>query len=161
MQNEPYGIDLALTYQINPKHPHPDNYLDSFGFSLYSKRLVELMQSFGVRSEVFPATLVDKQGNVQSHLQYYVFHLLEGVLPAMDEEQSGWTGDHDIGIPRLVLDYGKFEHRPIFKCNHIYVHLMRDDLKQEIQRQGITGFGFLAPGRYRSGSFGLAPDFND
>jgi len=79
----------------------------------------------------------------------------------MDEEQSEWMGDCDVGIPRLVLDCSKFEHRPVFLCNHIYVPLMRDDLKQAIQCQRITGFGFLKPERYRSGSYGFPPDFDD
>jgi len=161
MQDEPYGVNLALTYKINPKHPHPDNYFQSAGFTLFSGRLVELMQSFGVKSEVFPVTMVDQERNIQSDLKYYVFHSLEGVLEAMDEEQSEWTGDRDIGIPHLVLDESKFERRPIFLSNHIYIPLMRDDLKQEIQHQGITGFSFLAPERYRSGSYGFAPDFDD
>lgn len=162
MQDEPYHLDdVDFVYQINPTHPAPDNHLDSFGFALYSERLVELMDSFGVKFEVFPVTMVDKHRNIQDHLKYFIFHSLEGVLDAMDEERSGWTGDHDIGIPRLVLDYTKFEHRPIFKCNHIYVPLMRDDLKKEIQHQGITGFSFLKPERYRSGSYGFPPDFDD
>ena|GEM_PF-3121747 len=161
MQDEPYGVDLALTFQINPQHPHPDNYFQNAGFALYSERLVELMQSFGVRAEVFPVTMANDQGNVQTHLKYFVFHSIEGVLDAMDEEQSEWMGDCDVGIPRLVLDCSKFEHRPVFLCNHIYVPLMRDDLKQAIQCQRITGFGFLKPERYRSGSYGFPPDFDD
>lgn len=160
-QDEPYGVELDLVYRVNTKHLSPDNYLDSFGFSLYSERLVHLLSSFGVSSEVFPVTMVDTLGSVQHHLRYFVFHSLEGVLDAMDEEKSEWAGDHDLGIPRLVLNSESFEHRPIFLCNHIYVPLMRDDLKQEIRRQGITGFAFLAPERYRSGSYGFPPDFDD
>lgn len=161
LQDEPYGVALALTYQIDPRHPHPDHYFQSASFTLFSERLVKLMQSFGVKAEVFPVTMVDKEGNNQAQLKYFVFHSLEGVLDAMDKEASQWTGDYDIGIPRLVLDHTKFDHRPIFKCNHIYVPLMRDDLKQEIRRQGITGFDFLAPERYRSGSYGPTPEFDD
>lgn len=161
MQDEPYGVDLVLTYQINPKHPHPDNYFESNGFTLHSKRLVDLMQSFDVKAEVFPVKMVDRDGNAQPGLEYFVFHSFEGVLEAMDEELSEWTGDGDVGIPRLVLDETKFQHRPIFLCNHIYIPLMRHDLKQEIQRQGITGFAFLAPEQYRSGSYGFPPEFDD
>jgi hypothetical protein len=161
MQNEPYGTALSLIYQIDLRHPHPDNYFQNAGFTLYSERLVELMSSFGVKAEVFPITMVDKQNEGLPELQYFVFHSLEGVLQAMDEERSKWTGDHDVGVPRLILDETKFEHRPIFVCNHLYVPLMRDDLKQEIQRQGITGFAFLSPERYRSGSYGFPPDFDE
>ena len=161
MQDELYGVNLALTYQVNPKHPHPDNYFESAGFTLFSKRLVDLVQSFEVKAEVLPVAVVDKEGRAQSDLEYFVFHSLEGVLEAMDEEKSGWTGDHDTGIPRLVLDYASFEHRPIFLCNHIYVPLMRNDLKQAIEREQITGFGFLKAERYHSGSYGFPPDFDD
>ncbi len=161
LQDEPYGVDPVLTYQVDSRHPHPDHYFQSASFTLFSKRLVELVQSYGVKAEIFSVTMVDKQGNELPNLQYFVFHCLEGVLDAMDEAQSGWTGDYDVGISRLVLDYSRFESRPIFKCNHIYVQLMRDDLKQEIRRQGITGFEFLDPERYRSGSYGFPPDFDD
>lgn len=162
MQDEPYNLKkVEFVYQINPKHPAPDNYLDSFGFSLYSKRLVELMDSFGVKFESFPVKMVDERGRLQKHLKYFIFHSLEGVLDAMDEKRSEWRGDYDIGVPRLVLDYNRFEHRPIFKCNHIWVPLMRDDLKREIQEQGISGFSFLSPERYRSGRYGFPPDFNE
>ena len=160
-QLAPYGVDLRLTYCVDPKHPHPDNYFESFGFTLYSGRLVTLMASFGVKAEYFPVTVVDKAGTVQPHLEYYVFHSLEGVLDAMDEERSGWIGDGEAGVSRLVLRYGTFDRRPVFRCNHIYVSLMRDDLKQEISRQGITGLAFLDPERYRSGVYGLSPGFDD
>ena len=93
------------------------------------------------------------------NLKYYVFHLLEGVLNCMDEEKSKWTGDFDIGIPGLVLNYGQFEQRPMFWCNHIYVPLMRDDVKNEFQKQQITGFEFLEPERYCCGEYGPPPDF--
>ena len=161
LQDEPYGADIELTYQIDVRHPHPDNYFQSASFSLYSARLIELMLSFGVNAEVFPATMVDKDGTVQPQLEYFIFHSLEGVIDAMDEAASQWTGDHDVGIPRLVLDYERFEHRPIFKCNHVYVQLMHDDVRQEIRRQRITGFSFLAPQRFRSGSYGSMPEFDD
>jgi len=161
LQDEPYGADLELTFQVDTRHPHPDNHFQSASFTLFSKRLVELMQSYGVKAEIFPVTIVDKQGKLLPDLCYYVFHCLEGVLPAMDEERSGWTGDPDVGIPHLVLKDDGFEHRPMFRCNHIYVPLMRDDLKLEIRRRGITGFAFLSPERYRSGSYGFPPDFDE
>lgn len=161
LQDEPYNVELDLIYRVNPKHPFPDNYMDSFGFKLFSERLVDLMDAFGVRFEVFPVKLVSKHGTIEPAPRYFAFHSLEGVRNAMDESRSEWTGDWHNGIPRLVLDYSKFEHRPIFKCNHIYVPLMREDLKQEILRQGISGFEFLDPEQYRSGKYGFSPDFDD
>lgn len=160
-QNEPYGVELSLTYQVNSQYPHPDNYADGSGFTLNSKRLIDLFRSFDIRFESFPITMIDEQERALPHLDYYIFHSLEGVIDAMDEEKSEWLGDWKIGIPRLVLDEAKFELRPIFKCNHIYVQLMRDDLKQAIRQQGITGFDFLAPQRFRSGSYGSRPDYDD
>jgi len=161
MQDEPFGFDLSFTFQINPEHPHPDNYFQNAGFTLYSERLVQLMRSFDVKAEIFPVIMVDEQENPRHDLKYSVFHSLEGVQDAMDEEKSEWLGDLDIGVPRLVLDCRKFEHRPLFLCNHAFVPLMRDDLRQEIRREGITGFEFLQPERYHSGSYGFAPEFGD
>jgi hypothetical protein len=151
MQNEPYGADLQLVFQVNPKHPHPDNYFNDVGFQLYSAYLVDLLQGFDVRAEAFPVMTIDKSGNELRNLTYFVYHPLEGVLPAMDEEKSGWTGDRDEGIQSLILDYSKFEPRPLFYCNHIYVPLMRDDLKRAIEQSGITGFDFFRPESYHTG----------
>ena len=88
-QMQPYGVDLKLTYRVDPRHPHPDNYFEGFGFSLYSERLAGLMRSYGVKSEAFPVTLVDKQGTPLPGLRYAVFHLMEGIFDAMDEQALG------------------------------------------------------------------------
>lgn len=117
------------------------------------------MKRYEVKFEAFSVTLVDDAGAEQSHLKYYVFHSLEGILDAMDQEKSEWKGDRRLGVARLVLDYSKFEHRPLFVCKGIYEPLMRDDLKQEIQRLGITGFGFLTPEKYQSGRDGYRVRF--
>ena len=156
-QSAPYNIDLDLTYQVESEY-HPDNYFEDFGFQLYSKQLVELFQSFDVHAEYFPVIVVDQQGNILENLNYFIFHSLEGVLPAMDETLSEWKGSRDIGIPKLVLDYSKFHNRPLFLCDSIYVPLMRDDLKQAIQKLRLTGFSFIKPEKYRSGSYGVFLD---
>lgn len=160
-QMDPYGVDLHLTYQVRTQAPHPDLYPEWTGFSVCSHRLIRLMKEFGVYHESFPITMVDQHGNVQSQLDYGVFHCLEGVLPAMDEEGSEWSGADDIGIPRLLLDLAAFEHRPMFYCNHVFVPLMHDDLKQAIERVGITGIGFLRPENYISGRYGIAPAYEE
>jgi hypothetical protein len=159
-QNQPYGVAPDLTYQVNPRHPHPDNYFQSAGFTLYSERLVDLLKEYGVKAEVFPVKMVDKAGSPLSSLKYFIFHLLEGVIDAIDVEKSSWIDDRTIGVPRLVLREG-FEPRPMFKCDRIFLRLMRDDLRQEIRQHGITGFAFLAPEHYRSGQYGQAPAFED
>ena len=151
LQDEPYGVPLALTLCINPKHKHPDNYLVDRAFQLFSERLIELMRQYEVKFESFPATLVDAAGNPQDRLRYHVFHSLEGEQDAMDHERSGWRGAWELGVPRLVLDYSKFEHRPLFTCALIHTPLMRDDLKQAIRCAGLTGFEFLAPYKFQSG----------
>jgi hypothetical protein len=161
MQNQPYGIDLELVFQVDPDHPKYDNYYQGAGFQLYSKRLITLMESCFVNAEIFPAKVVDKNHKELKEFDYYVFHSLEGIQPAMDELCSGWTGDHDIGIPILVLDYSKFEQRPIFICNHVYVPLMRDNLKILIEDAGITGFDFQPIDRFKSGSFSTLLDLDN
>ena len=151
MQNEPYGVSIKLTFRINQKHPHPDNYIDDAGFQIYSERLVRIIRTFKVNAEYFPIGFVDESNKKVSNLRYFVFHILEGVLPAMDEKRSGWTGNREIGIKNLVLDYSVFEQRPMFICNNIYVPLMRNDLKTAIEEIGITGFIFSDPEKYHTG----------
>ena len=159
-QLAPYGVDLKLTYQIDTKWPVFDNYPESKGFELYSKKLIGLMTDFNVKFEYFSARMVDEKGNELTNLEYYTFHLLEDLVDAMDEKKSEWK-EEIRGIPRLVLDYSKFEHKPYFILNKIFIPLVREDLKNEIVKRKITGFGFLSPEKYRSGKYGLPPDFND
>lgn len=162
IQNEPYGVDLELTYQVNSKHPHPDSYFETHSFNLYSERLINLMGKWGVKFESFPVMMVDQNGQELSDLSYYIFHSLEGIIDAMDEDASEWQGDNiNIGIPQLVLDYNKFEHRPLFICDKIFIPLMHDDLKKEISCHEITGFSFLSLEKFRSGTYGFVANYND
>lgn len=161
MQIEPYGVDFKFTYLVNPKHPFPDHYVENYGFSLYSARLVSLLESFQVKAETFPTRLVDSQGQEGSGQAYSVFHLLEGVLPAMDEQRSQWTGDANIGIPKLVINLEAFEHRPMFTLNHLFLPMIRDDVKKALQHEKITGFEFLRPEHYHSGKFGMLFEWDE
>lgn len=154
MQFEPYGASIDLVFRVDSRHPHPDNYFTGAGFQLYSDRLVDVMRSFGVQAEYFGVRMVDKSRQDLA-LKYKVFHLLQGVLPAMDEIHSQWTGNYQVGIPRLVLDMARFDHRPLFICNHVYILLMRDDLKVSLQSAGISGFRFYPPEQFRSGQYGM------
>ncbi len=160
-QVESFGKEFELTYSINPNHPTPDYYPESYSFDLYSERLINLVDKFGVKFEHFPVKLIDKKGKPINNLKYNIFHFMEDVVDGMDQEKSEWVGDFHIGIPRLVLDYNKFEHRPMILLDHLYIRLIRDDLKQEIIKLGITGFGFLDPLKYRSGKYGFPPNFED
>lgn len=153
MQFDPYGVDLDLTFQINPDFPIMDNLYQGAGFRLYSQELIDIMNEFGVKSEVLPVKIVGLEGKVVTDFSHQLFHSLEGVQPAMDEEKSDWTGDFHTGVPKLVLDFSKFDNRPLLICNNIYVPLMRDDLKQAIEEKGITGFEFQDPADYKSGKF--------
>lgn len=160
-QLESYGKFPDLTFRINPKHPHPDNYVDSTGFTVYSERLINLLKPFNIKSEIFPIRLVDNQGNELLNLKYYIFHSMEGVLPAMDEEKSEWKGDRNVGIPRLVLDVTKIPLRPIFLCNNLYLPLMREDVKATLQKEKITGFNYLRLENYHSGEYGMVMDYDE
>jgi hypothetical protein len=160
-QPQPYGFSGLWTFSHNPNAPAPDNLPDDSGFTLFSARLAHLMDSFGVSAESWRATLTDSAGRPLMEREYVVFHSLEGVLAAMDEAKSGWTGDPAASVPRLVLDGSKFEHRPLFVCNHVYAALMRDDLKRAIQAQGITGFEFCRPERFSTGRYGLTLEFEE
>lgn len=161
LQSEPYNVDLSLVYRINPQHPHPDNYFESAGFNLYSKPLAYLLDQFGMRAETFPAMLVDSDGIEQTHLNYLVYHVTEGVIDAMDKEDSGWSDDEGGSVAHLVLADGEFETRPIFTCAGVYLNLMRDDVRQAILDAGLTGFRWLKPSAYRSGRYGLPPSFEE
>jgi hypothetical protein len=109
------------------------------------------MQEYEVRFECFPVTMVDKSGTALPDLDYYIFHSLEGIIDALDKEASEWQGSSLIGVPRVVLDHTKFEHRPMFVCADVFVDLVRDDLKREIEKRGMSGFEFFRPEEYPTG----------
>jgi len=161
LQDPPFGVEAQWVFSVPPAPHLPDNLRGGPGFLLNSQRLVRVMQSFGAAAEYFPATLVNRHGRPQTDFDYAVFHLVEGTQPAMDEVESGWTGERATGIPRLVLDLASFEQRPIFVCDHIYVTLIRDDVKRAIQAQGLTGFEFCRPERFSTGRYGLTLEFEE
>ena len=116
-QPEPYGIDLRPVFEVNSKWRHPDNYCDSYGFNLFSRRLVDVMREYKVDNESFLAEMIDKDGRRLLDLEYYAFHFL---------------GD-------------MFEPGPLMVDNKTYKTLMRNDMMDEILVRGISGFEFLSP----------------
>jgi hypothetical protein len=155
LQDAPYGINLDFTFTVNPKHPHPDNYANGTGFTLFSDRLIQVMRNYQVNFESFPVRMVDQNNRELQDLHYAIFHSLEGKKDAMDKEKSGWQGNPRIGIPRLVLDYDIFDQRPLFICDTLYIKLIRDDLKKAIEQKLITGFSFIEPEKFHSGKYGV------
>lgn len=157
-QPEPYGYeDFTQEFVVNPKWKMSD-YQSAGDFLLITPKLEQVFRDFGVKFESFPATFVDKLGNSLS-CNYKIFHLIEGFIDAMDFQKSGWKGDRKGGVKGIFFDANKFEHRPMFVLKYIYSRVMRDDLRREIIKQGLTGFAFLPTEKYVSGSYGFAPNF--
>jgi len=161
MQNEPYGLNFELTYQINPRFTPPDNYVDSHGFTLYSNRLIDLMEKYSVKFEKFPVKMVDKSEKELSGLEYFIFHFLEDLQDGIDEKASSFNKYNMPRIKKLILDYSKFDHRPLVLLDKVYIPLMREDLKDEIVKNQITGFGFLSVDKYIMNEFGFHPNFEN
>lgn len=161
LQEEPYGVDLDLTFSVNPKWKLPDVCDTTCGLDLYSTAMIELMHEFGVKFETFPATLVNREGEKLPEQNYKIFHLMEPALEAMDIEKSQWQENWRIGVPRLVLDMKGLDHRPMFTVGKLYTRVMRDDLKQAIRERRLTGFAFLSLERFRSGKYGPRPYYDD
>lgn len=160
VQTKSYPSNLKLTYEVNPNHRAFDNYVETNGFNLYSEKLVNLLKEFQVNCLTLPVKMVDPEKKELKEMKYYLFQFLDEPVEAMDEQKSHWTGEDDRGVDRLVLKK-EFDKKPLLLIDKLFVHLMRDDLKQEINKRGITGFGFLHPSKYKSGKYGFAPDFND
>ena len=161
MQDEPFGVNFELTYQINPRFTPPDNYVGSHGFTLYSKRLIDLMEKYDTKFEKFPVKMVDKSKKELLGLEYFAFHLLEGVQDGIDEKASSFDKDNRPRIKKLILDYSKFDQKPLVLLDKVYIPLMREDLKDEIAKNQITGFGFLSVDKYIMNEFGFPPNFED
>lgn len=66
---------------------HPDNYWNAAGYALYHQRLIDVIAAFGVRYELFPAIVRDRQTHQPVVSNYHVFRLLE-TATIIDDEQS-------------------------------------------------------------------------
>jgi hypothetical protein len=160
---EPYGVDLKIGFKTHDEWEHPDNYPTFAGFQVYSERLVNLMYEFDVKFEAFPVALFNQEGEKLEDLKYYIFHHLEGNLDAINLGKSESFTDKygDTKYKKVVLDYSKFEPRPLFFMNGIYTSVMREDVRQAIKDRGMTGFGFLDLDKYDVSEYGLMMDYDD
>lgn len=157
MQKEPYDVNFELTYQINPRFEPPDNYADSHGFSLFSKRLIDIIDKYEVEYEKFPIKVVDKNGKELNNLKYWVFHLLEEYQDGLNEKASGYNENELSRIKKLVLNYSKFDHKPLFYLKKVYFPMIREDLKNDLEENKISGFTFVSADDYNPYHFNFAP----
>jgi len=164
-ESESYGVNLKLTYSVNPKHNHPDSYSENHGLDLYSDRLIDLLHEVGVDFESFPVKMIDRQGNELPELKYSVFHLLNAnEYGLIDLDASGWIEDEEYGergVNGIVLKEGYIVKNKMFHPAPLFCNMMTDDLRKLINERGITGFKFLHPLRYKSGKFGFSPNYDD
>ena len=77
------------TFEFEVKRPttHPENYWTGADVDLYHQRLIDVIASFGVQYELFPAVIRDRKTKQPTLTDYHVFRLLE-VAPIIDYERS-------------------------------------------------------------------------
>lgn len=113
---------------------------------LVSARLLEIMMAHGVNVEVFRSEIVFPNGRVESN--YFSLNYLD-VFSVVDRERSVFKLDPDFPeakiyeIKHLVLKEASIPSSPAFIMQeNVSYLLMSEDLKEDIQRHGITGMVF-------------------
>lgn len=140
-----------LTFRLNSKAPKPDNLFVGVGLSLYSERLVALLQQANVTFEAFSCILLDRKTNELLPLNYQAVHLLDAI-PGVDSKKSDIDDENNI-LKKLVLTEsciksGKYFFRLKERINLIVIH---ENLKQEFEHIGITGCIYTPVEEYKVG----------
>ncbi|MBO1435894.1 hypothetical protein [Meiothermus sp. CFH 77666] len=134
-----------------------DNYACGTGIDMYSRRLVELLATFPIRFEAFPADVLDEVSGEKLDVDYLAFHLLE-IYPAVDFARSDLVLGPDypssiVAVRRLVLteeilQAGHLLFRPAELFAFVLIH---EDLKQTLDRHKITGCNYVPLGEFKVG----------
>ena len=139
-----YDIPIAdkmppLVFSFNTKLPKLDNLFALTEFSLYSSRLIDLLEQAGVRFEAFPITGLDRKTKQPIETTYKAFHLLD-VHPGINQSQSIISDDIRI-VEKIVLTEECLKAaRPFFRLKELlYIVLIHEDLKATFDRMKITG----------------------
>lgn len=156
------NIKLEFTVKINSKSKQYDTYFNYQGHNIYSEKLINLLTKFNISGFKFPVKLIDENGDtIHLKKKYYIFEPDLPVINAMDPEKSGWLGNYDEGVSRLVLKPNQSNWEHMFVCDHLFVTLMSSALKNAILKNKITGFAYLNLSEYKSGNFGFPPSYHD
>jgi hypothetical protein len=172
LQNFP----TKYTFKVYDKAPLLDNYFTGASFSLYSLRLINLLEKVEIRFETFPATLIGRKNDQVVSTDYAVFHLME-VYPAV--KQLYFIGDN--GQPSLEeADYKDVElalspsdkqflqkrkivqkleligkaveaKRPLFRLQEVEtLILIHENLKTVLEEEQITGCAYIPLERFQA-----------
>ncbi|WP_027892574.1 imm11 family protein [Calidithermus chliarophilus] len=140
---EPIGPDFpALAFSVNPTTHLLDNHVTDTGDGIYSERLIQLLKETGVKHEAFPVKVVNRATGEVLRVKYYWFHLLEQA-DAFDRSKSNITPSGKVKGLKIskLFDVANL---PIFRdANLPQIVLVRDSLRQLLDKSGITGCSYL------------------
>lgn len=140
---EPIRPDFPeFTFKASPFAPKPDCFKTGTLISLYSHRLVAIIQNAGVLCETFPALLVDRKTNEPLEKQSHkVFHLMD-VRLAFDDKRSDLDYE-TLAIHSIVLSDECLQEEPkLFREKRWPYVLIHSSLKRRFEEKEITGFHF-------------------
>jgi len=142
-----------LEFLMDSKAPKLDNQFTGTDLDLYSSRFIEIIRAAGVNFETFPIILRDRDTREVLPLNYELFHLLEK-YPALDWERSELESEglSIRKVKKLVLVDNFLESRkPLVRLSEMkQVVLMHENLKNTLDRAGITGCLYVAVDKYQS-----------
>ncbi|MCQ3938095.1 MAG: hypothetical protein DPW18_13755 [Chloroflexi bacterium] len=149
----PLAIPLPLlTFKVNSEWRLPDNLFTGTIFDLYSIKFIEVLRNAGVHFETFPAIVTDQFGN-DTKVKYRIFHLLEK-YPCLDQSRSE-IDNEALEIRKLVLDKKFMALRKLmFRLEELSQFvLVHQDLKDVLEKTGITGCSYTPLDKYRAGPY--------
>lgn len=138
-----------VSFVVKPEWDFPDNFLTETIFDLYSSKLIKILDNAKIGFEAFPASLVDEVGN-DLRVEYRIFHLLEK-YSCLDRKLSEINLEM-LEIKKIVLDKEFLSSKKLlFRVEELsHIVLVHQDLKDALERQGITGCEYTLLSEYRS-----------
>lgn len=139
------GRSLKIRCEIDRVAPQPDIYWNPTDFTIYSAKLISLLEKFNIKSELFDTAFFDIKTKERLNIDYKVVRLME-VHPAINLEKSDIRGERfkDYRYRHLVVndEYLKSPKLMFRDANFPNLTLIHEEIKAEMLANGITGCEF-------------------
>jgi hypothetical protein len=148
---QPLNVSIPdITFAISKNAPLLDNYKTGWDIELYSERMINIIESFGVSFEIFPANIVDYKTGEKINATYKIFHLLE-IYKCADLKRSK---DGHIILSEECINRGRYLFRLGEAPQLVLIH---KDLQDALESNQITGCEYNPLSEYQNTT--LLPDF--
>lgn len=133
------------------------DYIVSIGRTIMSKKLRDFLSQISINIDSKPLKIVDFSGKKIKHdYELCPINWAQPIIEAIDKERVDITYPYG-SLPFYKEFYFNKEviksNLPVFIDSITYKKFIRDDVRKELSKQGITGFAYLHPRRLRSDDY--------